>query len=203
MTERQQAFHDLAPRIVDLSVSNNGIVSYAGRRLVFFHTHMIAELFQNMEDLAGPIMQRKIKEFGSEAGHTIASKLDAEFRDSSKFKDLQLILDPPELDKLRSIADTSNLGQIEKILGLSTYDGWIGDVEIEDYEDRKNAVFITTNSFEAESHGETGEKQCRFFTGVIEGILTYFWDTDVTAEETHCVSEGNDTCRIEATAENE
>jgi len=132
MTERQQAFHDLAPRVVDLDVSNNGIVSYAGRRLVFFHTDMVAKLFQNMEDLAGPIMQRKIKEFGSEAGHTIASKLDAEFRDSSKFEDLQLLLDPPELDKLRSIQDTSNIGQIEKILGLSTYDGWIGDVDIEE-----------------------------------------------------------------------
>jgi predicted hydrocarbon binding protein len=202
MTERQQAFHDLAPRVVDLDVSNNGLVSYAGRRLVFFHTDMIAELFKNLEDLAGPIMQRKIKEFGAGAGHTMASKLDAEFRDSSKFEDLQLILDPPELDKLRSIEDTSNLGQIEKILGLSTYDGWVGDVDIEDYEDGKQATFIVTNSFEAASHGQTGEKQCRFFTGVIEGILEYFWDTDVTAEETSCACEGDDTCRIEATAEN-
>jgi len=202
MTERQQAFHDLAPRVVDLDVSNNGIVSYAGRRLVFFHTDMVAKLFQNMEDLAGPIMQRKIKEFGSEAGHTIASKLDAEFRDSSKFEDLQLLLDPPELDKLRSIQDTSNIGQIEKILGLSTYDGWIGDVDIEDYEDGKQAVFLIRNSFESASHGETGEKECSFFTGVIEGILTYFWDTSVTAEETSCTCEGTDTCRIEATAEN-
>ncbi len=202
MTERQQAFHDLAPRVVDLDVSNNGIVSYAGRRLVFFPTKMIADLFQNMEDLAGPIMQRKIKEFGSEAGYTIASKLDTEFRNSSKFDDLQLILDPPELDKLRSITDTSNLGQIEKILGLSTYDGWVGDVAIEDYEDGNHAAFITKNGFEAESHGETGEKECRFFTGVIEGILTYFWDTEVTAEETRCACEGKDSCRIEATAEN-
>lgn len=203
MTERQQAFHDLAPRIVDLDVSNNGLVSYADRRLVFFHTKMFATLFKNMEDVAGPVIQRKIKEFGSQAGKSIASKLDQQFKESTKFDELKLVIQSRDMSALRKISDTSDLAQIEKIFGLGTYDGWVGDVEIEEYEEDTKAVLSAANTFEAESYGQTGQKECRFLTGVIEGILEYFWDTEVTAEETRCACEGADSCRVEVTAEND
>ncbi|MDY6771094.1 MAG: 4-vinyl reductase [Candidatus Nanohaloarchaea archaeon] len=202
MTERQQAFHDLAPRIVDLDVADNGIISYADRRLVFFHTKMFAKLFKNMEDVAGPVIKRKIKEFGSNAGHTIASKLDEEFKQSSRFDELKLILQSRDMDALRKISDMDDLAQIEKILGLGTYDGWVGDVTFDTYEEGKKAIFEAENTFESYSYGETGDKECKFITGVVEGILGYFWETDITAEELQCACEGHDTCRIRAEAEN-
>lgn len=202
MTERQQAFYELAPRIVDLTVSNNGLIEFADRRLVLFHTEMFAKLFQNMEDVAGPVIQRKIEDFGEQAGKTIANRLDTEFKEANLFDQLKLILQAQDMDKLRKISDTSDLAQIEKIFGLGTYDGWAGNIDIVEYEENERMVLEAENTFESSSYGETGQKQCRFLTGVIAGILEYFWETDVTADETACACEGGDTCQVEATAEN-
>ncbi|MDY6777495.1 MAG: 4-vinyl reductase, partial [Candidatus Nanohaloarchaea archaeon] len=97
----------------------------------------------------------------------------------------------------KQISPTDNRSQIEKIFGLGMYDGWVGEITVETYEEGDRAVFDADTTFESESYGETGEPSCRFMTGVVEGMLSYFWDTEVEATETACRCAGDDHCRIE------
>lgn len=199
MTQRQQAFHKLAPHLVDFTVNRKGKIQYADRRFVYFHTHMFSRLINNMRDVTGPVIDKEILEFGETAGRQIASKLDSKFKDSSLSDLLRLLVSSGfNIPALRKIASQDDRAQIEKIFGLGMYDGWIGKITIAEYSpDDRTAVFEASNTFESESHGETGETECSFISGVLKGILTYYWDTDnLQVEETQCRSEGEDRCRL-------
>jgi len=202
MTERQQAFRRLAPHLVDFSVDDAGDRAYAGRRFVFFHTTMFAELFEDMRDVAGPVIDTRISAFGRRAGQQIAAKLDAEFSDSSAFDILRLLVASGfDVSGLLSISDDDDRAQMEKIFGLGSHDGWVGRIEVVEYEAGEQAVFRAENTFESSSYGETGETQCRFIKGVISGILAYFWETETSVEEQACACAGADACRVHVTAQ--
>jgi predicted hydrocarbon binding protein len=199
MTERQQAFHKLAPHLVDFTVSRKGKIQYAGRRFVYFHTPMFSKLINNMREVTGPVIDKEIHEFGETAGRQIASKLDHTFKESSLSDLLRLLVSSGfNIPALRKIASQDDRAQIEKIFGLGMYDGWVGEVLIKEYSpEDKTAVFEASNTFESESHGKTGETECSFIAGVLTGILSYYWDTDsLEAEETQCRCQGEDTCQL-------
>lgn len=201
MTERQQAFRQLAPHLVDFSADDDGARTYAGRRFVFFHTTMFAELFEDMKDVAGPVIDTRISAFGQQAGHQIAAKLDAEFSDSSVLDILRLLAASGfDLSSLLKISDTDDHAQMEKIFGLGSFDGWVGDITVLEYEDGEQARFRAENTFESSSYGETGETECRFIPGVIGGILAYFWDTETSVTEEGCACTGADACQVLVTA---
>ncbi len=196
MSDVQEAFYRLAPHILDAQVDDDGQIEFADRRFVYFHTTMFSRLFEKMEDVAGPVIDRKIQEFGHEAGHGIAAKMDAEF-ESVNIRDALSILTDSGFDigGVRELKKTDTRAQIEKIFGYGRHVGWIGPAEILDYDEDRTIRISTENAFESTSYGTTGNKECKFLTGVLKGMMAYFWDTsDLHAEETSCACEGDDRC---------
>jgi len=195
MSDVQEAFYRLAPHIIDAQASDEGQIRFADRRFVYFHTTMFSRLFGKMEDVAGPVINRKITAFGEEAGHGIAEKMDAEFRSVNIRDALSLLQDSGfDISSVTELGKTDTPSQIQKIFGYGRHVGWIGPAEILDYTEGKTIRIGTENAFESSSHGETGNTECSFLTGVLKGMMAYFWDTSVTAEETSCTCEGDDRC---------
>lgn len=64
MEDSSDAFYRLAPHLIDLGVDEEGIRTYAGRRFVFMDTNVFAKIFDNMEQVAGPVINSRIEEFG-------------------------------------------------------------------------------------------------------------------------------------------
>jgi hypothetical protein len=193
MPETQEAFYRLAPHLIDTSVSNDGRIEYAGRRFVFFHSKMFATLFENMEEVTGPVIHQQIQKFGFKAGKEIASKMDAEFRDIGVVDILTLLLKSrfSILDILR-IAPANDRAQIEKIFGYGRRVGWIGAIDILVYETGHAKFRFKNETFEAFSYGKTGKKECKFSTGVVKGLCAYYWDNDdleVVHEKCHCTDD--------------
>jgi hypothetical protein len=198
MTDRQRAFHRLAPHLVDMDVSDDGVISYADRRFVLFHTQMFARLFEQMAEVTGPAIERKITEFGVHAGQRIASKMDAAFSDPSVRDLLRLLVaSGGDVGALLAVRSTDTQASIEKILGYGMYAGWNGDVAIVTYAANEELVVHAHNPFEADSYGETGDQECAFILGALKGILLYYWDVDeLTVMEETCECDGSDYCRI-------
>jgi predicted hydrocarbon binding protein len=202
MSEKQNAFYDLAPLLVDTEVDENGVAEFADRRFVYFHTDMFAQLFENMKQVAGPVVDREISQFGFHAGKFIGEEMDEEFKDVSVTKILGLVYKSGfNISAIKKISDTDNLSQIEKISGYGKYVGWLGDMDFSEYEDGEKVVLEVENTFESDSYGETGEKQCKFMRNTFAGIMSYYWENDdVNVEETKCRSEGHDKCRMVITS---
>lgn len=203
MVDIQEAFYRLAPHLMDSSVQDDGTISFADRRFVFLHTKMVAELFSRMEEVAGPVIRSRIELFGEEAGLDIAAKMDEEFRDVNVRKLFRLLKDSGfDVQGIRGISPTDPESQMEKIFGYGTHVGWVGYVDIESYEEGEEAIFSAENTFESDSYGTTGNLECRFIKGVLKGIVAYFWDQDVSIEETSCAceDEADGHCRFEVTA---
>jgi predicted hydrocarbon binding protein len=198
MSEKQDAFYDLAPLLVDTEVDEEGVAEFAGRRFVYFHTDMFAQLFENMREVAGPVVDREIGKFGFQAGKFIGEEMDEEFKDVSAVKILKLVYKSGfNISAIQKIADTDNLSQIEKISGYGKYVGWLGDMDFPEYKDGEKVVLTVENTFESDSYGETGQKQCKFMSNTFAGILSYYWDSeDVEAEEVQCSSEGHEKCKM-------
>lgn len=203
MVSAQEGFYRLAPHAVGIDVSDGGTIRYADRRFVFFHTSMFADLFKNMKDVAGPVIDENIEEFGEAAGHDIASRLDDQLRDTSLLDALRLLIRSGfDIGAVRAVARDDTRSQVEKLFGLGRYDGWLGPVDIITYEEGERAEFAVENTFEAYSYGETGETQCRFLQGVLKSMLEYFWDVEpLVVEETRCISSGDGECRMVVTRE--
>lgn len=202
MGDVQEAFYSLAPHLLDTSVDTDGTIHFADRLFVYFHTEMFATLFDNMEDVAGPVIRRKIKAFGEDAGQQIAAKMDAEFEDTS-IKEVAGLLNDSGFDlaAIKQLGKTDDHAQIEKIFGYGRHVGWVGQSTIETHEDGTMMIHAE-NTFESASNGETGKKECRFLTGVIQGMMQHFWDRDnITADEKQCACQGHDRCTFEVTAD--
>lgn len=207
MAEVRDSFYRLAPYLTDSEPDERGVIEYADRRFVFFHTKMFAQLFQDMEEVAGPVIQSRIKKFGENAGRYIASKMDEDFKDVSLVDVVKLVFQSGfDIESVKGISDTDDLSQVEKIFGYGSYVGWLGDVDIVEFEEGQRAEFHFYNSFESYSYAECAKEQvcendgtsCGFLTGVIKGIVAYYWDEeDLSAEETQCASNPeHDACTI-------
>ncbi|MFB6204604.1 MAG: hypothetical protein ABEJ75_03085 [Candidatus Nanohaloarchaea archaeon] len=207
MADVRDSFYRLAPYLTESEPDENGVIEYSDRRFVFFHTKMFAQLFQEMEEVAGPVIRSRIKRFGENAGHYIASKMDEDFRDVSVTDIVKLAFESGfDLESIRGISPTDELSQMEKIFGYGSHVGWLGDVDVVEYEAGERAEFKFYNSFESYSYQEcadertceTGGANCKFLTGVIKGIVGYYWENeDLTAEETQCAADsGHDSCRM-------
>ena len=198
MTEIQDAFYDLAPEIIDIDVDEDGRIEYAGQRFVFFHTDMFAELFENMREVAGPVIDSEITEFGYQAGQYIAERMDKAFKTKSPVKMLRLLVATGfDVGTLRTLAPTDNQSQMAKIAGYGKYVGWLSEFEFDEYEEEERVVFLVSNSFESYSYGESDEAKCMFLQHTFRGIVGYFWETDdLTVEETDCRCKGDDVCRM-------
>lgn len=198
MTEKQRAFHRLAPHLVDMDVSDDGVIAYADRRFVLFHTPMFARLFEQMKDVTGPIIERKIEEFGVHAGKQIAAKMDDAFKDVSVQEIVRLLFASGfDIDALLAIRATGDEAMIEKICGYGMHAGWCGEIAIPAYEENERFVLDAQNSFESDSYGETGDQECAFLPGALKGMLLYYWDVDdLTVREETCECDGSDYCRI-------
>ncbi|MDY6778122.1 MAG: hypothetical protein SVU32_05615 [Candidatus Nanohaloarchaea archaeon] len=193
MGDPQESFYKLAPHLVDSEVSSDGKIQYADRRFVFFHSDMFAELFDNMEDVAGPVIQRKVKDFGFQAGKEIAEKMDEDFKDVGLLELLRLLFATWfDIGNMLAIRPTDPEAQMQKIFGYGRYVGWLGPATILEYEEG-HAVFRFEDTFESYSYGETGEVECRFTTGVIKGLCAFYWnDDDLEAEHEKCRCKGDE-----------
>lgn len=197
MSEKQDAFYELAPILVDTEVDEDGVIEFAGRRFVYFHTDMFAEFFENMKDVAGPVVDREIEEFGFQAGKFIAEDMDEEFEEVSVKEVLTLIYKSGfNVSAVMKISDTDSLSQLEKISGYGKYVGWIGDINFEEYTEAEKSVFTVENTFESDSYGKTGQKQCKFMRKTFEGIFSYYWKEDLKSREVECRSEGHERCKM-------
>lgn len=204
MTDVQHAFYRLAPHIVDLAVDDDGTRAFAGRRFVFFQTKLFAHLFEDMREVTGPVVDSLIQNFGEQAGHDIASKMDAQFRDSGLLAAVKLLVASRfDWRALNAIRPTDTETMIEKIFGLGIFDGWIGDVTIEAYDEAERTMRVRAeNTFESYSYGDTGETQCAFLQGVLKGMLTYYWEEDgLVVQEEACRCAGDDACLMVVTHE--
>lgn len=143
-------------------------------------------------------MDRQIEEFGFQAGKFIGEEMDRQFKDVNVLEVLNLVYRSGfNISAVMKISDTDNLSQMEKISGYGKYVGWLGDMEFREYEDREKIVFSIENTFESDSYGETGEKQCKFMRETFRGITSYYWETDdLTTEEIQCRSEGHERCKM-------
>lgn len=193
MSKTQEAFFRLAPHLINTNVSNDGTIEYAGRRFVFFHTKMFARFFENMEEVTGPVIHQQIQKFGFKAGKEIAAKMDDEFRDIGPIEILKLLIRSrfSILDILR-IAPVNDKAQMEKIFGYGRRVGWVGEIEIMEYETGHAKFQFKDPSFEAFSYGDTGKKECKFSNGVVKGLCAYYWDNDdleVVHEKCHCTDD--------------
>ncbi len=205
MSEVQESFYQLAPYLLDITVDGNGKRSYEGRRFVYFRTGLFSELFKSMKDVIGPVANRKIKEFGVSAGEDIAVGMDESFKDTGPVDIAKLMIATGfDYKNILNIKPTDDLSQLHKIFGYGRYVGWIGPVEVLNYEEDENMKIEVENTFESYSYETTGEKQCKFITGVLKGLLDYYWDKEnLESEEVQCrcESEEIETCQIKVTAE--
>ncbi len=204
MVDVQSAFYRVAPHIVDLSVSDDGEIGFAGRRFVFFHTKMFATLFEHMADVAGPVVHGRVEAFGEKAGRQIASKLDDEFRSAGLLDAARLLVRSGfDVAAVRALRQNDTLSQIQKIFGLGTFDGWVGTVAVDDYVEGERLAVTAENTFESYSYGagdDADQPRCRFLRGVLAGIVGYYWDVDdVAVEEETCRAAGSDACRMVVT----
>jgi len=191
--DSSDAFYRLAPHLIDLGVDEEGIRSYASRRFVFMDTNVFAKIFDNMEEVAGPVIQQKIEEFGERAGENIGRKMDAEFSDTSSKQAIGLIWKSRfDIEGVKALKPTDSRSQLQKILGYGTFVGWLGETEIEEYEDEEKIRIKAYNTFESYSYGRTGRKECKFLLGVLKGLSSYFWEKDVEGEEVGCKCESID-----------
>jgi len=181
------AFYRLAPHLIDLDVDEEAVRSYANRRFVFMDTNVFAKIFHNMEDVAGPVIQSRIQEFGERAGKNIGGKMDAQFNETSNKEILSLLWKSGfDVGGVKALKPTDNESQLKKILGYGTFVGWLGRTEIEEYEDGEKIRIKAYNTFESYSYGTTGRKECKFLLGVLIGLSSYFWEKEVEGEEVEC-----------------
>lgn len=203
MKDPNEAFYKLAPELIDVSADEDGKREYAGRRFTFMDANVFARIFDNMEEVAGPVIRSRIEKFGKTAGAEIGEKMDKEFKDVSARETLGLLWKSGfDVSSLKAIKPTDSETQFAKILGYGTHVGWIGETEVQEYTEGKKVRVRASNTFESHSYGVTGRKECRFILGVLEGIMSYFWDSEVEGEEVQCGSESieNDVCIFEVKA---
>lgn len=203
MRDTSDAFYELAPHLVDFDVDEEGVREFGGRRMVFLDVNVFAKIFDNMEDIAGPVIQTRIKEFGVKAGKNIGDKVDAEFEDVDNLQKLELLLKSRfKIGALQKIKNTDSRSQLQKILGYGTYAGWMGETEIMEYSEGEKLQIKAYNTFESHSYGDTGRKECKFLQGVLQGLMKHFWQMEVDSEELECACESvdNDFCLYEVTA---
>ncbi len=205
MSKVQESFYELAPYLLDITVDSDGKRMYEGRRFVYFRTGLFSELFKSMKDVIGPVANRKIKEFGVNAGEDIATGMDEAFKDTGPIEIAQLMLATGfDYKNILNIKPTDDLSQLHKIFGYGRYVGWIGPVEILEYEEEQKIVVEVKNTFESYSYDITEEKQCKFITGVFEGLVKYYWEAENLESgeiQCKCESEDNQTCQMKVTAE--
>ncbi len=199
MTEIQDAFYNLAEHLVNPDPTSEGTIQYSGRRFVYLHSKMFSKLFERMEEVAGEDVRDRIEMIGIRAGYNIAENMDRHFREKGVMDKLKLIKESGfNMKDILKIKGSSPRDQIEKIFGYGMHVGWLGEVDLEEYEEGKYAKYKYENGFDAFSHGETGEKNCSFITGVIQGMTIFFWDTgNIDAEHVSCVCAGDDACVTE------
>lgn len=203
MTTVQESFYELAPYLIDITVDNNGNRSYKGRDFVYFRTGLFSELFKSMKEVIGPVANRKIKEFGVDAGSDIAKGMDEAFKDTGILDITQIAVKSGfDFQNILNLRPTDDVSQLHKIFGYGRYVGWIGPVEIKNYSDNEEIVVEVENTFESYSYGQTGEKQCKFLTGVFEGLMNYYWqNNDLESEEVKCAcQEGHQKCSMKVVA---
>jgi predicted hydrocarbon binding protein len=191
--DSSDAFYRLAPHLIDFGVDEEGIRTYAGRRFVFMDTNVFAKIFDNMEQVAGPVINSRIEEFGKKAGENIGAKMDGEFKETSKKQVLTLLWKSRfDIGSVRSLKPTDSRSQLQKIFGYGTFVGWLGETRIKEYEEKEKIRIKAFNTFESYSYGRTGRKECKFLLGVLEGLSSYFWDLEVEGEEVKCACESTD-----------
>lgn len=193
MKNTEDAFYDLAPELVDIGVDKEGKREYASRRFIFMDANVFAKIFDDMEDVAGPVIRGQIKNFGETAGEKIGKKMDQSFEESSTSSTLGLLWNTRfDYLNVKAIKPVDNESQFRKILGYGRFAGWMGKTEIHEYEDGERLEISAKNTFESYSYGRTGRKECKFMTGVLEGLMHHFWDREVEAEEVECSCESFD-----------
>lgn len=190
MTNTREGLYDLAPYLMDIGVNEEGIREYADRRLVFMNTNVFAKMVDDMEQVIGPVIQQRIKDFGRNAGENIGRKMTREFENVTAKEKISLLFKSNfKISALKAIKHTDSESQMQKLLGYGTFVGWMGKGEITNYEEGEKMKLNVNHTFESHSYGTTGRKECRFFSGTVEGIMGYLWDKEVKVEELHCDSE--------------
>lgn len=204
MSKVQESFYQLAPHLIDITVDEGGSRTYEGRNFVYFRTGLFSELFKSMKEVIGPVANRKIKEFGVDAGSDIAKGMDEAFKDTGPVEILQIAVKSGfDIKNIMNLRPTDDISQLHKIFGYGRYVGWLGPVEIKKYSDNDEIVVEVENTFESYSYGQSGEKQCKFMTGVFQGLMNYYWDVeDLDSEEVKCAcQEEHDKCSMKVVAE--
>lgn len=203
MTNANDAFYKLAPDLVDVSVDEKGKREYAGRRFTFMDANVFARIFDNMEEVAGPVIRSRIEKFGETAGKEIGEKMDKEFSEVSARETLGLLWKSKlDVSSLKALKPTDSKTQFQKILGYGTHVGWFGKARIEGYNENEIVRVKTHKTFESYSYGVTGRKECKFILGVLKGLMNHFWSVEVEGEEVQCDCESieNEACVYEVRA---
>ncbi|MFB6203338.1 MAG: hypothetical protein ABEK01_02500 [Candidatus Nanohaloarchaea archaeon] len=188
MDEVQKAFFRLAPYLVDNEPDENGVIEFSGRRFVYFRTRMLSSLFDSMEDVTGPVIRGKIKEFGIEGGEAIGRKMDEDFESIDPFEIIKVLIRSGfDVKSLKKITPTDDLSQFKKILGYGAHVGWMGSLEVREYSQDEKIVFELYNTIESFSYGGSDQNQCQFVLGTLHGIMSHFWDPDeLKSREIEC-----------------
>lgn len=195
---------DVAPQLISYGVGEDGKRTYLktlDTRVVLFHAEMLPELFASMSEIAGPVMAgerqtTQMKEFGIATGRMVVEEIEESMEQTGLIHLLRLFIASGfDTGFIREMGKTDADAQLTKIAGLAPLVGWAQRIDVLDREPGEYLRVAVYNSFEADSHGETGHRECDFLLGTTHGVASALWDwKNIRSHEEQCISEGYDYC---------
>lgn len=146
------------------------------RRFILFSNVLLANIFERMEGILGPVAKRQIYEVGYSAGKLGGEKMKPIFKGGIK--------------------------QFEEHMKLSQSLGWGKLIKVEYDETTGNASIEYPNTWESagfkEFHGGkiSGTVTCFLSAGMAAGALSGAFDVEYECEEELCVSKGDSICKF-------
>ena len=157
-------------------VNENEEIWGLNRRFILFSNVLLANVFESMEKILGPVAKRQIYEVGYSAGKLGGEKMKPIFK--------------------------GGIEQFKQHMNLSQSLGW-GKLTKVEYDEETGVVILEyPNTWEAEGYHEVhGDKKtdsptCFMSAGMAAGAVSGAFDIPYEGEEEFCVSKGDPLCRF-------
>jgi len=160
-------------------VNENEEIWGLNRRFILFSNALLVNMFEQFQDLLGPVAKRRIYEVGYASGKMGGERMREIFK--------------------------GGIDQFNQHLKLAGALGW-GKLENLEYDESSGRIVLEyPNSWEAEGFMEAHDNkkgdstQCIFLSGLIAGAAEGAFEVTYEGEEETCVGKGDKFCRFIAT----
>jgi len=160
-------------------VNENDEIWGLNRRFILFSNALLVNMFEQFQDLLGPVAKRRIYEVGYSSGKMGGERMREIFK--------------------------GGIDQFNQHLNLAGALGWGKLANVEYDESSGRIVLEYPNAWEAEGFLEAHDKekskstQCIFLSGLIAGAAEGAFEVPYEGEEETCVGRGDKLCRFVAT----